>query len=171
MTPKLHVLVIAVAALVASPAPMVLGAESSLQGTYTAKGLNHDGSEYHGIVKIAARGESFLVAWIFPERVDEAVVLVPKSAGVGIASGGTLAVSFYGQQVTGIILYQIEDGGARLVGRWVTADGDGAVRSETLTKMPSPSAPPATPAPGVQQPAPSTKPTRPALPRTVVAAR
>jgi hypothetical protein len=134
MNPKWMVIPIVLAFLVCG-APTVLGAEPTLEGTYTATGLNPDGSEDHTVVRIARRGQSFLVAWLAPEQVDETTVLVVKSAGVGIASGTMLAVSYYGQDVTGVILYQIEDGGERLVGRRVAAEGDGTVRSETLTKV------------------------------------
>lgn len=160
MKPRPFVLVLVqVVALLAYGAPVALGAEPTLEGTYTATGVNHDGSEYRRIVKIVPRGESFLIAWILPEKVDEAIRLVPKSAGVGVVSGSVLAVSFYGQDVTGVILYQIEDGGARLVGRWVTAEGDGVVRSETLTKVQA-TPEPATPDTGEYQPPTPTKPRR-----------
>ena len=138
--PKLLVLV-AVIALLVPAVPMAFGAEPALEGTYTAAGLNSDGSEYHAVVRIVRRGESFLIAWLVPKIVDEAIVLVPRSGGVAVKSGGTIAVSYYGQDLTGVVLYQIEDGGERLVGRWVAAEGDGAVRSETLTRVRPKSAP------------------------------
>lgn len=133
MKPTL-IAIVQVVALLVSGAPLASGNEPALEGTYTATGVNLDGSEYRRIVKIARRGESFLVAWVVPEKVDETIRLVPKSAGVGIVSEGMLAVSFYGQDVTGVILYQIEESGARLVGRWATAEGDGTVRRETLIR-------------------------------------
>ena len=165
--PKLLVLVAAVALLVPA-APMAFGAEPALDGTYTATGFNSDGSEYHAVVRIVRRGESFLVAWLVPKIVDEAMVLVPTSGGVAVKSGGTLAVSYYGQDLTGVILYQIEDGGERLVGRWVAAEGDGAVRSETLTRVRPASTPPA--APETRRPVPK-HPKSSALPDTVIARR
>ena len=158
---------LAVAVLLACGTPIVWAGETALEGTYTAKGLNPDGSEYHRIVRIVKRGESFLVAWILAADVDGAVLLVPKSAGVGVARGGMFAVSYYGQDVTGVILYQIEEGGERLVGRWVTADGDGAVCSETLTRVRDPAAPAATPDTASPQPPPR----RPAAPPRAVVAR
>ena len=168
MRPKRVVIMMVVVAFLSYGAPRVFGADPTLAGTYTAKGFNQDGSEYHRIVKMVTRGESFLVAWIVPEKVDDAIRLVPQSAGVGIANGDMLAVSFYGQDVTGIILYRIEDGGARLAGRWVTAEGDGAVRSETLTKVEA-SPVPATPDTGKQQPPVHSNPIRAAMPRNIVA--
>jgi hypothetical protein len=129
------------------PARIAAGAEPALDGMYVAQGSNPDGSEYRGVVKIARRGEGFMVAWLFPHLVGEEMLLVLKSAGIGLMSGGTLAVSYYGQDATGIVLYQIENGGQRLVGRWTSATGEGAVQSETLTKLPSPAAVPDTDAP------------------------
>lgn len=151
MKPRLRavVLVLAAAALLAPGAP---AAEPALEGMYTAQGSNPDGSEYRGVVKIVRRGEGFMVAWLFPHLVGEEMLLVLKSAGVGLVSGGTLAVSYYGQDATGVVLYQIENDGARLVGRWVSANGDGAVHTETLTKLPA-AAPTSHPgAPATQKP-------------------
>ena len=146
MKPRLRavVLVLAAAALLAPGAP---AAEPALEGMYTAQGSNPDGSEYRGVVKIVRRGEGFMVAWLFPHLVGEEMLLVLKSAGVGLVSGGTLAVSYYGQDVTGIALYQIESGGQRLVGRWAAANGEGQVQSETLTKLAIPAAAPETETP------------------------
>jgi len=152
-TLRLVLLVIATAALAT---PVAQSAEPALEGMYAAQGFNADGSEYRGVVKIARRGEGFMVAWLFPHLVGEETLLVLKSAGVGLMSGGALGVSYYGQDATGIVLYQVEDGGERLVGRWASANGEGAVQSETLTKLPVPAAAPDTEtplAPGPKKPA------------------
>ena len=136
MKPTLRcALLLAVAATMAMP--VAHAAEPALEGLYGAEGFNPDGSEYRGVVKIVRRGESYVVAWIFPSHVGEEIVFVAKSAGVGLARGATLAVSYYGQDATGVVLYQIEKGGERLVGRWVSANGEGVVHSETLTKLPA----------------------------------
>ena len=140
-TLRLVVLVIAAAALAT---PLAQSAEPSLEGMYAAQGFNPDGSEYRGVVKITRRGEGFMVAWLFPHLVGEETVLVLKSGGVGLMSGGALGVSYYGQDATGIVLYRIENGGERLVGRWTSANGEGHVQSETLTKLAMPSATPDT---------------------------
>ena len=161
-TLRLFLLVMAAAALAGPPAQ---GAEPALEGTYTAQGVNPDGSEYRGVVKITPRGEGFLVAWFFPHLAGEEIVLVFKSAGVALRSGGTLAVSYYGQDATGIALYEIESGGQRLVGRWASANGEGAVQTETLTKLPTPAAVPDTNAPA--PPGPKNKPVQPPVLRTV----
>jgi hypothetical protein len=141
MRPNLRLAIVLIGVLACADV-VARGAEPSLEGTYTAKGLNSDGSEYHAVVRIARRGESFLVAWLVPKAAnDESVVLVAKKAGVGVVSGSMLAVSYYGQDLTGVVLFQIEDGGARLVGRGVAAEGNGAVQTETLTRVPKSPAP------------------------------
>ena len=45
-----------------------------------------------------------MVAWLFPHLAGEEMLLVLKSAGVGLVSSGTFAVSYYGQNATGIAL-------------------------------------------------------------------
>ena len=167
MKPRLRavVLVLAAAALLAPGAP---AAEPALEGMYTAQGVNPDGTEYRAVVQIARRGEGFTVAWLFPHLVGEEMLLVLKSAGVGLMSGGTLAVSYYGQDATGIALYQIESGGQRLIGRWASANGAGAVQTETLTKLAVPAATPDTEAPLPRGPK---KPAQSAVLRIVVGGR
>ena len=155
MRPTLRLVLLIVAVAWSAP-PAAHGAEPTLEGLYDAEGVNPDGSAYRGVVKILRRGESFLVAWMFPRDDGDEIRLVPQSAGVGVMNGGMLAVSYYGQDLTGVALYQIENGGQRLSGRWVPANGDGAVRSETLTRAPVPVAapvPPPTPAPKRRTPA------------------
>jgi hypothetical protein len=111
-------------------------ADPQLSGVYASDGVNPDGSDYHGVVRIVPRGDSFVVQWMSPKGNDEVVVLVPTSIGVGIASDATLSVSYYSQGGAGIVVYRIEEGGQRLTGRWAVAGDDGAVYSETLTKLP-----------------------------------
>lgn len=161
-------LVLLVSAAAALAAPVAQGAEPTLEGIYAAQGFNPDGSEYRGVVKIARRGEGFMVAWFFPHLDGEEIVLVFKSAGVALRSDATLAVSYYGQDATGIALYQIESGGQRLIGRWASANGEGGVQTETLTKLPVPVAAPDTNAP--DPPAPQ-KPIRASVQRAIGARR
>ncbi|MGH9237294.1 MAG: hypothetical protein ACRD3G_04565 [Vicinamibacterales bacterium] len=164
-TRRLILLMIATAALTA---PVARAAEPALEGLYTAQGFNPDGTEYRGVVQIARRGEGFTVAWLFPHLVGEEMLLVLKSAGVGLMSGGTLAVSYYGQDATGIALYQVEGGGQRLIGRWASANGAGTVQTETLTKLAAPAATPDTEAPLPPEPK---KRAHSAVLRTIVASR
>lgn len=167
MKPLLRlVLLVMVAAGLAAPAAQ--GAEPALDGMYTAQGFNPDGSEYRAVVKIARRGDGFIVAWLFPHLVGEQMLLVLRSAGIGLMSGGTLAVSYYGQDATGIVLYQIESGGQRLVGRWTAANSEGAAQSETLTKLAAPAGTPDTETPLPPEPK---KPAQAVVLRTVAAGR
>ena len=139
------------------PRPVVAG-EPQLDGMYSLTGLNPDGSEYRGVVKIVSRGEGFLVSWIFPRVTGETVVATITSVGVGLVKGEMLAVSYYGQDATGVVLYRIEEGGQRLTGTWVSAnDNSGTVHSETLTKLPTSVTPP--PAESQKEP----RPRRPVL--------
>ena len=126
------------AAIMAPPRAIALGADPALGGMYAAEGLNPDGSKYRGVVKIDRHGESYLLAWMYGQIEDGTLVLVPRAAGIGVASGGVLAVSYYAQGMTGVILYQIEDRGQRLVGGWVMAGADGTIHTETLTKLTMP---------------------------------
>jgi hypothetical protein len=144
---------------VALPAP---GSEPFLDGMYTAEGTNADGTQYRTFVKITPHGQSVLLAWIVPKE-DESGDYVLRSGGVGVVSGGMLAVSYYGQDVTGVVLYQIENGGQRLAGRWVVAGGDGAVHSEIQTKLPT-----AAPESDTQPPARTPWPPRAVRPRTAI---
>jgi hypothetical protein len=163
MRPTLRLALLLMAMALPAP-PVVHAAEPSLEGLYGAEGVNPDRSKYRAVVRVVRHGESYVVAWIFADEVDGAVVLVPRSGGVGVTSGGTFAVSYYAQDGTGVILYQIEGGGERLVGRWVSANGDGAVQSETLTRLAIPRAVPDTGTSGV----PPKRPVRRA-PGTIVA--
>jgi hypothetical protein len=158
---RLVLLVIAAAALAA---PAAQAAEPALEGMYTAQGFNPDGSEYRGVVKIVRRGETFMLAWLFPRLDGEELTLILKAGGVALMNGGMLAVSYYGQDATGVVLYQIENGGARLVGRWASVNGEPVVHAETLTRLPAPDTQaPVTPVP--KKPAPD------AAPRGVLASR
>jgi hypothetical protein len=141
---------IVLAALVVG-ASVAHAADSSLEGLYTAEGQNPDGTPYRELVKIVRHGDSFLVAWLVVRMEDEEMVVVPRAAGVGVVNGGMLAVSYYGQDdLTGVVLYQIENGGQRLAGHWVVANGDGAIHTETLTRLPTPVAAPGPAAAGAE---------------------
>ena len=127
--------VILVTVLVALPAAQAAD-EPTLVGTYVSKGLNPDGSEYDGVVRIARHGDSFVVGWMSAVAADQRMLLVPTSVGVGVMSGGMLAVSYYSRQMAGVVLYRIEEDGQRLAGSWAVAGNDGAVYVETLTRVP-----------------------------------
>lgn len=144
---------IVAALLLTVPAwPAQAAGATDLDGTYRSKGLNPDGTEYEGVVRITRRGDSFVVSWMSPYATGRMTLLVPTSVGVGVLSGGMLAVSYYSRQTAGVVLYRVEEDGQRLAGSWTVAGDNGAVYAETLTKvsdsdalstMPPPPTPPA----------------------------
>jgi len=130
---------IPVIVLVAAFATLAQAAQAELEGTYLAVGANADGSRYEAVVQIAKRGQSFVVMTMVPDTSGEEDGLPPRlaSIGIGILNGDVLAVSEYSRDKARVVSYRIEDGGRRLAGRWTALDGDGTVREETLTKLPS----------------------------------
>ena len=95
-----------------------------LAGLYRCDGTNPDGTAYQGVVEIAQVHDTFRVRWTLKD--DTAVV------GVGIVSGGVLAVSYFGG-APAVVVYTID--GSRLVGEWTMGGPDGVIASETLTKV------------------------------------
>lgn len=113
------VVVFGAIASIAAPDP-----KPNLAGIYRCDGVNPDGTPYQGVVEIAKVQDTFLVRWTL--RDDTAVV------GVGIVSGGVLAVSYFGG-APAIVVYTID--GSRLVGEWTMGGAEGVIASETLTKV------------------------------------
>ena len=116
-------------------------ATPSLVGTYRCNGVNPDGSAYEAVVEITKRDGTFRVEWI----MDGGTV-----TGVGIYSGGVFAASYFGG-APAVVVYKVE--GEKLVGEWTMGGIEGAMYTETLTKMPAGSAPP--------RPRPQPRPRRP----------
>ena len=127
---------VAILAATAGVAATPVSGDVELEGMYAAAGVNPDGSEYRAFVHIVRHGESFIVSWMFPQRSGESVVLEPASVGIGIVSGGALAVSYYTTRMSGVVIYRIEDEGKRLDGKWTLVGDGGAVHTETLTRLP-----------------------------------
>jgi hypothetical protein len=100
--------------------------ESNLVGTYQCEGTNPDGGAYSGIVEIVKHKDTYLVRWTMPN--DSQVV------GVGILTGNQLAVSYFGG-TPALVVYSVADNG-KLTGKWTAGGAEGALFSETLTKMP-----------------------------------
>ncbi|HVZ22769.1 MAG TPA: hypothetical protein VG871_16965 [Vicinamibacterales bacterium] len=101
-----------------------------ISGTYLCQGQSPDGTSYHGIVQIVKIDDTFRIRWALAGRSGE-VDLV----GVGIYSNGVFAVSYFGG-APGVGVYKLE--GANLDGEWTIGGADGAVYSETLTRMQKP---------------------------------
>lgn len=119
-----------------APGPMRAAGEPELIGVYVSQGVNPDGTEYQGFVRIVRHGENFLVSWIFPRLSHELFLLEQSAVGVGILDGGMLAVAYLSPERAGVVIYRVEEGGHRLAGHWAVV-GDGAAHAETLTKLPS----------------------------------
>src|ERR1700741_1284904 len=101
--------------------------EPDLAGLYACTGKNPDGTSYQGIVEIVKQDGTFVLQWFNESEL--------VGVGLGIRSGDVLAVSYF-SGLPGVVAYRIEDGN-RLVGEGTVAGADGALFSETLTKMPS----------------------------------
>src|SRR5688572_22741761 len=102
----------------ASPAPT-----PDLVGSYRCLGVNPDGSAYEAVVEITKMDGTFRVEWI----MEGGSVL-----GVGIFSNGVFAASYFGG-APAVVVYKVD--GERLVGEWTMGGIEGALYTETLTKM------------------------------------
>ena len=127
---------IAITLLSAIAIPAAAEEQTDLDGVYTSRGTNPDGSEYRGAVSIRRRGDRFIVTWMSPRATETAVLLELTSVGVGIRTGETLSVSYVAGNSLGVVVYQIDRDG-NLSGRWTTV-GDVELHAETLTKLPKP---------------------------------
>jgi hypothetical protein len=106
---------------------VVLAADApELQGAYYCEGTDASGSPYYGTTVIQKQGDVYYLQWRIGRRMT--------ALGVGIVTGQTLAVSYYGRS-TGVALYTIGEGG--LIGRWTQPGSTGVIFSETLTRIPA----------------------------------
>ena len=115
--------------------PVSSAAQPAFDGVYIAHGVDAEGHEYRRAVDIERHGDRFTVTWVSAEMVGQAVILEPTWAGVGIATGDALSVSFVAEDTLGIIVYKF-GGDGQLSGRWTLAGEDETVYSETLTRLP-----------------------------------
>jgi len=102
---------------IAAPAPL-----PDLAGVYRCDGTNPDGKPYHGLVEIRKVRDTFRVRW----TMDDGAI-----TGVGIYSGGVLAVSYFGG-APAVVVYTVD--GEKLVGEWTMGGAEGATYAETLTR-------------------------------------
>ena len=124
-TALLGVIVIALGAITSIAAPDTQ-TQADIAGIYKCEGMNPDGTPYQGLVEIAKVQDTFRIRWTLGDG--------SSIIGVGILTGGVFAVSYFGG-APAIVVYKID--GRRLVGEWTMGGAEGAVYSETLTKMPS----------------------------------
>ena len=126
--PRMSLLVLLLVSLAGPSNGTAHAEEPDLTGIYLCDGVNAQGNAYRGIVEIIRTNDTFNVKWTFPRSNDTA-------RGIGIASNGVLAVSYYGSRTAGVVVYKI-DVGTTLVGVWTVAGVDGGVFTETLTRFP-----------------------------------
>jgi hypothetical protein len=117
---------------------------SDIPGIYECQGTGADGRPYRGAVIIEPDGSRFVVRWIIASELT--------AIGVGVREGNMLAVSFFGPDSGGVVLYRID--GEKLLGHWSAPLAAGQVFEETLTRMANPPAsePSTPPAPPRQRP-------------------
>jgi hypothetical protein len=96
-------------------------------------------------VIIEPDGSRFVVRWIIASELT--------AVGVGIREGDMLAVSFFGPESGGIVLYRID--GQKLIGHWSAPLAEGQVFEETLTRMANPPEPSSTTPPPAPRQRPS----------------
>lgn len=111
-------------AVLGSMGTMAAENRADLSGMYLCEGINPDGTPYRGLVEITATASTYQVRWTMSEQL---------TLGVGIFSGGVLAVSYFGE-TPGVVVYRRD--GHRLLGEWTVSESNGQLYSETLTKLP-----------------------------------
>ena len=131
----------------ADPAPAAPAA--GLPGVYECQGMGADGRAYRGAVIIEPDGNRFVLQWYVASQLT--------AIGLGIREGNMLAVSFFGADAGGVVLYRID--GTRLVGQWSAPVANGQVYEETLTRVAD--SPPAANPPSTEKPKPRPSGARP----------
>jgi hypothetical protein len=111
-------------------------AQPDIVGVYRCSGVNPDGSQYEGVAEIAKVEGTYRILWTLSDR--------SSVLGVGIFSGGVFAVSYFGG-APAVAVYKLD--GDKLVGEWTMGGKEGAVYTETLTKVAADQRPQAVPRP------------------------
>lgn len=130
--------------LIGLAAKLTFAQQGDFEGIYRCEGVGANGETYAGLVEIARIDDTYRVTWMIPpHRVY---------VGIAILQGDVLAVSFAGGTL-GVVLYTMQKDG-RVLGSWSTAQAEGHVFTETLTKTDHPPgpAPQSEPMPPQQQP-------------------
>lgn len=112
----------------ALPAQAQQAEEIDISGVYRCDGVNPQGKPYRGMVEIVKMNDAFQLRWTFPQSDDAAL-------GIGIVSHGVLAVSYYGGDTAGVVVYKI-NANKPMVGTWTVVGSEGGVFQETLTRLP-----------------------------------
>lgn len=98
------------------------GAAGKIEGKYVVKGLNSDGTNYQGKLKIVKTSQTFQLEW---------EVLGTTIKGVGIRVGDALFVASGDRTPLGVVGYTFE--GTRAKGVWTLA-GEGVLGKENLAR-------------------------------------
>ena len=138
MFPHLLLLVAAVGAhnptrqdVLAKNVPQLQQTIGDISGYYVCKGVEIGGKQYNGITVIQRKSDVYVVQWVIGAGSN--------FTGIGIRQGDSFAASWALPAerglVRGVNMYRIEtsSAGPRLVGRWASMPGPGALQSETLT--------------------------------------
>jgi len=142
-------LVSGVSSSIGRAAPAATPDASDIPGVYECQGTGADGKPYRGAVIIEPDGSRFVVRWIIASELT--------AIGVGVREANMLAVSFFGPDSGGVVLYRID--GQKLIGHWSAPLAAGQVFEETLTRMADPPASSPT-NPSVPEAAPRPRPSR-----------
>ena len=141
-------LVLCIGPLVGRAAETPAPDPADLPGIYECQGVGADGRPYRGAVIIEPEGDRFVVRWIIASELT--------AIGFGIREGNMLAVSFFGPDSGGVVLYRID--GQRLIGHWSAPLAEGQVFEETLTRVASPPEPSSTTPQAPPRPRPAARP-------------
>jgi hypothetical protein len=109
------------------PATAEEAAVVDISGVYRCDGVNPQGQPYRGMVEIVKIRNAYQLRWTFPQSKDAAL-------GIGIISNGVLAVSYYGGEMAGVVVYRV-DKDKPLTGEWAVVGSEGGVFPETLTRL------------------------------------
>lgn len=98
------------------------GSPGKIEGRYAVKGLNSDGTDYQGKLKIVKTSQTFQLEW---------QVLGTTIKGVGIRVGDNLFVASGDKTPLGVVAYTFNGSSAK--GVWTLA-GEGVIGKENLKK-------------------------------------
>jgi hypothetical protein len=105
---------------------------ADISGYYNCRGQESSGKTYSGVAVISKKNDIYVIQWMIGSG--------STFTGIGIRQGNTFSASWALPAerglVRGVNTYKIEPG-PRLVGRWATLPGSGALQSETLTFLKS----------------------------------
>ena len=109
--------------------PGIVFAQAAITGQYDCSGANADGSgAYTGTVTITKDSyDAYKFKWSLGGD---------SYSGIGIVTGDVISVGYkaVGSKDFGVVAYQVKDGGATLVGKWIFYPGGSRLANETLKR-------------------------------------